>query len=262
MHAKLIITAILSVIFFLPSQAVFASDYTEDAAGVKFVRIKGGTFLMGDHEGKDTISLPSHEVTVNDFYIGKYEVTFAEFDKFCRETKRPFPSDNGWGRNNQPVINVTWDDAVAFTEWLSSKSSRRFRLPTEAEWEYAARGGTTTSFYWGNKAGKNNANCDGCGMPWDGKEKKTVKVGSFKPNPYGLYDMSGNVYEWTLDSRHTNYDGAPTDGSAWVNEKETHRINRGGSWRLDAVEIRSDRRCWDAAKHKSNELGFRVVMEP
>lgn len=250
--------------------AVFAAEpsptFTDPTTGMQFVYIPGGTFVMGDPAGKDPFAVPSHEVTVKPFYLGKYEVTFAEYDQFARETKRELPDDMGWGRGIRPVINVSWFDAVAFTEWLSKKTGKKFRLPSEAEWEFAGRGGTTTRYYWGDDFGRSNANCAKCGSPWDGKQ--TAAVGSFNPNPYGLHDMTGNVYEWCFDTRHRSYNGAPKNGSAWIkggekdSRKREFRMNRGGSWFQPAKEMTIYRRCWDAAEDKRSELGFRVLMEP
>jgi len=243
-----------------------AAFYTEPTTGMQFVYIPGGTFTMGDPSGKDQFAVPAHEVTIKPFYMGKYEVTFDEYDQFARATGRDLANDEGWGRGIRPVINVDWYDAVAFTEWLSKKTKKNFRLPSEAEWEFAGRGGTTTYYYWGDSFGRSNANCVGCGSPWDGKQ--TAAAGSFKPNQYGLFDMTGNVYEWCLDTRHRSYEGAPTDGSAWTKggQKDFRgrdfRINRGGSWFQPAREMTIYRRCWDAAEDKRSEIGFRVLMEP
>lgn len=250
--------------------AVFAAEiaptYTDPTTGMQFAFIPGGAFTMGDPSGEDPFAKPAHEVTVKPFYLGKYEVTFAEYDQFARETKRELPSDAGWGRGIRPVINVTWLDATAFTAWLSKKTGKKFRLPSEAEWEYAARGGTTTVFYWGDTLGRSNANCDGCGSPWDSRQ--TAAVGSFSPNPYGLYDMIGNVYEWCQDTRHRSYNGAPNDGSPWIidgqkdHRNRDFRMNRGGSWFQSTVEMPVFRRCWYASEATRNEFGFRVLMEP
>lgn len=240
--------------------------YTDPTTGMQFVFIPGGTFTMGDQTEKDRFAVPAHEVTVNSFYMGKYETTFAQYDQFARETKRSLPDDAGWGRGIRPVINVDWQDAVTFTAWLSKKSGKKFRLPSEAEWEYAARAGTTTRYYWGDDFGRSNANCSECGSPWDGRQ--TAAVGSFSPNPYGLYDMTGNVYEWNLDTRHRSYEGAPKNGKAWTSgglkdpRNREFRSNRGGSWRQPAIEMSVYRRCWDAEEEKRTELGFRVLMEP
>lgn len=250
----------------LAANAQPPENYTEPITGMQFVFIPGGTFMMGDPTGNDSFAKPAHKVAIKPFYMGKYEVTFAQYDQFASDTKRSLPNDAGWGRGIRPVINVSWNDAVAFTEWLSKKNGKKFRLPSEAEWEYAARGGTTTPFYWGESLGRANANCGGCGSPWDGSQ--TAAVGSFSPNPYGLYDMTGNVYEWCLDTRHRNYEGASKNGSAWTAggqkdfRKREFRINRGGSWFQPPLEMTVYRRCWDAAEDKRSELGFRVVMEP
>lgn len=266
---QLILILCLTVIPLFPSLSAgqeksMPAEYTDPVTGMQFVSIPGGTFVMGnDH---DPFARPAHEVTVKPFFMGKYEVTFAQYDKFCQETGRDKPDDSGWGRGIRPVINVSWHDATAFTEWLSKKTGRAFRLPTEAEWEYAARGGKQSHFAWGNEFGRGNANCDGCGSPWDGRQ--TAAVGSFSSNPYGLYDMTGNVYEWCLDAKHRSYNGARTDGSAWMadgvvdHRNRESRINRGGSWFQPADEMPVHRRCWDPVDMRRDELGFRVLMEP
>jgi len=243
-----------------------APTYTDEVTGMQFVYIPGGTFTMGDPSGKDPSATPALEATVDPFYLGKFEVTFSEYDQFAKETKRELPNDERWGRGIRPVINVNWDDAVAFTKWLSKKTGKKFRLPSEAEWEFAARGGTTTSYYWGEAFSRSAANCNSCGNPWDGKQ--TAAIGSFTPNPYGLHDMAGNVYEWCLDIRNETYKGHPTDGSPrkWGGLKDPRgrefRANRGGSWFQSPIELTVFRRCWDAAEEKRDELGFRVLMEP
>jgi len=261
-HLALLITLCIS--FGLTSTALAnepVKTFKDPTTGMTFVLVPEGSFTMGDPSGKDPFAVPAHEVTVKAFYLGKYEVTFAEYDQFAKETKRPLPDDEGWGRGIRPVINVSWDDAVAFTRWLSKKSGRKFRLPSEAEWEFAARAGTQTRFYWGDDFGRANANCSECGSPWDGRQ--TAAIGSFSPNPLGLYDMTGNVYEWCQDTRHRSYEGAPKDGSAWISKKDQNfRINRGGSWFQPAGEMTVFRRCWDRADQTRRELGFRVLMEP
>jgi len=257
---------VILISLFFASFPVFAveappADYVDKATGMEFVEIPGGTFVMGDND--DIFAKPEHEVTVQPFLIGRYEVTFGQYIVFCRETRRVIPSDNGWGMDDRPMINVSWHDAVAFTSWLSEKSGRTFRLPSEAEWEYAARGGTITPFPWGEELGVNNANCSDCGGELNGV--MTAPVGTFKPNGFGLYDMIGNVYEWCLDTMSKDYNGAPVDGSAWVVSKEREsksRINRGASWARPEKEMTVFRRCWDFAESRTSEIGFRVVLEP
>lgn len=199
----------------------------------EMVRIPPGKFLMGspenDTDGYDD-ERPQHEVTIAyAFEIGKYEVTFDEYDAFANATKRQLPNDRGWGRGKRPVINVSWNDAQDYVQWLSKQTGKKYRLPTEAEWEYAARAGSQTRYWWGDDIGQNNAVCDGCGSEWD--NKKTAPVGSFKPNTFGLYDTAGNVLEWTQDCWHGYYNNAPSDGSAWQDKGAgdcSRRLVRGG----------------------------------
>lgn len=232
--------------------------YLEQITGMEFVAIPGGTFVMGNSQ--DEAASPTRQVTVKPFLLGRYEVTFDQYSKFCDATGRQLPSANGWGVEKRPVINVSKQDAVDFTKWLSEKTGKNFRLPSEAEWEYAAHGGTKTKFPWGDEIGKNRANCNGCGSKWD--NQMTAPVGSFPPNGYGLHDVTGNVYEWCLDAYHKDYSGAPSDGSAWLNDaQKDDDINRGGSWFQSANEVAIARRCWDNAGRKSKEYGFRVLLE-
>ncbi|MCE7913343.1 MAG: TIR domain-containing protein [Nitrosomonas sp. PRO4] len=201
------------------------------------VRIPPGKFLMGHDEIIWREGGPQHEVTIAyAFEIGKYEVTFDEYDAFAKATHRKLPDDRGWGRGKRPVINVTFDDVQAYVQWLAQQTGKKYRLPTEAEWEYVAQAGTQTTFWWGDLLGQNNANCSDCGSQWD--DKQTAPVGSFKPNAFGLYDTAGNVAEWVEDCWHVNYQNAPMDGSAWL-EKDggdcDRRVLRGGSWRHNSL---------------------------
>ncbi|HBZ29353.1 MAG TPA: formylglycine-generating enzyme family protein [Nitrosomonas nitrosa] len=230
------------------------------------VRIAPGKFRMGSPEnesGRRDAEGPQHEVTIADaFEIGKYEVTFAEYDTFAKDTNRSLPDDLGWGRGNRPVMNVSFDDAQAYVEWLSEKAGKKYRLPTEAEWEYAARAGTATAYWWGKDIGRNNAVCFGCGSQWDGKQ--TAPAGSFKPNPFGLFDTAGNVWEWTQDCWHENYEGAPEDGSAWLEANDgdcDRRVVRGGSWGNIPQDLRSANRFRGITDDANNNLGFRVARD-
>ena len=163
------------------------------------VEIPGGTFRMGCVSGRGCVDWehPVHEVRVEAFELSRYEVTFEEYDRFTEATGRAPAADEGWGRGRRPVINVSWADAVAYTIWLSAETGRRYRLPSEAEWEYAARAGTVTAYSWGHGIGRNRANCRGCGSRWD--DEQTAPVGTFEPNGWGLHDVHGNVWEWTRD---------------------------------------------------------------
>ena len=138
-----------------------------------------------------------HTVRVGSFELSKYEVTFEQYDRFTAATGPEAGGDEGWGRGRRPVMNVSWEDAVAYVRWLSGQTGERYRLPSEAEWEYAARAGSVTAYSWGNEIGRNRANCHGCGSQWDNRQ--TAPVGSFGPNGWGLHDMHGNVWEWVQD---------------------------------------------------------------
>jgi formylglycine-generating enzyme required for sulfatase activity len=227
--------------------------------GVNFVNVSAGTFTMGLTKQKYYKS-PAHTVLVPAFSMSKYAITFDQYDEFANATSRGLPSDNGWGRGNRPVINVSWYDAVAYTEWLSSKTGKKIRLPSDAEWEYAARAGTTTEYYWGDLVGVNNANCNGCGGVWNGSTG-TSPVGTFAANPWGLFDMSGNVWQWTQDCDHSDYVGAPTDGSAWTSGGCGNRVYRGGSWDYPSVNMHLAYSNSYPPSVKTGFIGFRVVME-
>ena len=240
----------------------------------EMVSIPAGTFTMGCVNGRDNVEgvdkcekvayeTPAHQVSVNAFQMGKTEVTFAEWDVCVADGVCPkgAAGDEGWGRGNRPVINVSWDDVQTYIAWLNSnsKTGKHYRLPSEAEWEYAVRGGYNNRLYsWGHEIGKNNANCDGCGSQWDNKQ--TAPVGSFAANPYGLYDMHGNVWEWCQDKDHDTYQGAPTDGSALEAGDSPNRVLRGGSWNLYAYLLRSASRRRSSPDFRYSFGGFRLVL--
>ena len=184
----------------------------------EMVVIPAGEFMMGSpasEKGRYTNEGPQHTVMIaKPFAVSKFDVTFADWDACVSVGGCPQVSDSGFGRGTRPVINVSWDDAQQYVAWFSKMTGKPYRLLTEAEWEYAARAGSTTAYFWGDEIGKGNANCAGCGSQWDNRQ--TSPVGSFKPNAFGLYDMAGNVWQWVQDCYHGNYDGAPTDGSAWT----------------------------------------------
>ncbi|OQX12334.1 MAG: hypothetical protein BWK73_15255 [Thiothrix lacustris] len=231
----------------------------------EMVAILAGKFTMGCDGKRDDVEggcsddeKPAHQVTLKAFQMGKYEVTFDQWDA-CEKAKAcPHAEDQGWGRGNRPVINVSWDDITQkYIPWLNQETGKTYRLPTEAEWEYAARGGTDTAYPWGNAIGKGNANCDNssCGD----KFEYTAPVGSFAANGYGLNDMNGNVWEWLQDSWHGDYKGAPVDGSAWESGGSASRVLRGGSWDNDAQGVRSANRGHYTPGIRSYSLGFRLA---
>jgi len=156
-----------------------------------------------------------------------------------------------------PISNLSWDDARSYLTWLSKKTGESYRLPTEAEWEYAASGGKSTAYWWGDEVGRGNANCSDCGSAWDGKGP--APVGSFKPNPFGLYDVHGNLWEWTMDCMNPSYKGAPADGSAWLRGDCISRVLRGGSWNLGSEYMRTTRRNHYDRDVRYYLHGFRVA---
>ena len=247
-----------------PSNAKLLRDRLKiGGEGPTMVVIPAGSFQMGDMQGRDKAAMPVHTVRIpKPFAIGRYEVTFEDYDKFAQATKRELPNDGGGGRGRQPVINFTWEEAVEYAKWLTAQTGNLYRLPTEAEWEYASRGGTETNFWWGNEMKSGIANCSGCGSQWD--EKITAPVGSFPPNPFGLYDTAGNVWEWVEDCDHEDYKGAPTDGSAWKKENGGNcylRVFRGGSWNYGTKGLRSSLRGRGDPGTRSATIGLRLVRE-
>ena len=223
----------------------------------EMVVIPGGRFQMGCVSGKNCHGdeKPVHEVRVASFGLSKYEVTFEEYDRFTDATGRKRADDEGWGRERRPVINVSWADAVAYAEWLSDKTGKSYRLPSEAEWEYAARTGSERKYSWGNEIGRNRANCRGCGSQWD---DSPAPVGSFSPNAWGLHDMHGNVREWVQDCWNDSYRGAPMDGSAWTSGDCRLRVLRGGSRYSYPVDLRAADR-YSTGLRFSGSIGFRVA---
>ena len=224
----------------------------------ELVVVRGGEFFRGDNNGDDD-EKPAVKITLGDYAIGMYEISFEEYDRFCLDTRRDKPDDQGWGRGQHPVINVSWIDAKDYLAWLSKKTSQRYRLPTDAEWEYAARAGTTTRFWWGDELQRAKANCEGCGSLWDGE--KTSEVGKFPANPFGLHDTAGNVFEWVEDCFHNTFEDAPKDGAAVDKPGCGKRVIRGGAWSFPVKEIRSANRWRDFPTRRSDDTGFRVVRE-
>lgn len=229
--------------------------------------VPAGSYIMGssvrEHrelgvpERFDEMETPRHRVVIRrPFAIGRYAVTFAQWDRClasggCSGYR---PSDAGWGRGRHPVINVNWSDAQSFVRWLSQESQRTYRLLSEAEWEYAARGGTGGYYYTGNRLRDADANFGGL---WG----RTLEVGHFPPNPFGLYDMSGNTAQWVQDCYHESYRGAPNDGSAWLDGPCRLRNVRGGAWSLHAWSARAAQRIGDPPDARNDHLGFRVARD-
>ena len=228
----------------------------------EMVSISGGTFRMGDLSGEGSVNeKPVRTVTVSAFRLGKYEVTFAQWDACVADggCNGYSPDDVGGGRGNRPVIGVSWDDAWSFIRWLNGRTGGNYRLPTEAEWEYAARAGSTTLYSWGDDIGSSRANCrnDDCGDSYE----YTAPVGSFPANAWGLHDMHGNVWEWVQDCWNDSYDGAPSDGSAWESGDCGRRVIRGGSWSSNSRLLRSATRSWLGRAYRNINIGFRLAQD-
>ena len=219
---------------------------------LELVHIPGGTFLMGSPEGEGSDNeKPQHKVTVPEFWMGKYPVTQAQYSAVIGKNPSHFKG------KNLPVECVSWNDAVAFCKTVSQKINITCRLPSEAEWEYAGRAGTTTRYYFGNNLSKEQAN-------FNRNVGKTTSVGSYPSNKFGLYDMHGNVWEWCQDYWHDSYDGAPMDGSAWEDrenedEEEINRVVHGGSWNNNPWDCRSSYRYYIPPEIRYFGIGFRVA---
>ena len=248
--------------------------------GPAMVVLPTGSFRMGDLNGSGYGDRPVHTVTISrPIAMCQYPVMFADYDRFVaakdaewhvheprrflktlfgRKLKRPF--DATWGRGRRPVINVNWHGAKAYAAWLSEQTGKRYRLPSESEWEYAARAGMETAYSWGDEIGVNLANCKGSGSKWS--DEQTSPVGSFAPNYFGLYDMHGNVWEWVEDCWHHSYEGAPTDGSAWTSGGDSAwRVARGGSWSMEPKYLRSEYRYRFTPSRYFINIGFRLVQD-
>ena len=246
-----------------PAGATFTDALSSGGEGPEMVVIPAGRFRMGcvnDDGDCDDDEKPVHEVRIaEEFALGRYEVTFEDWDRCvsgggCAGYR---PDDQGWGRDNRPVVDVSWEDAQSYVGWLSGETGQRYRLLSEAEWEYVARAGSSSAYSWGNAIGTNRANCDGCGSRWDNAQ--TAPVGSFQVNAFGVYDMHGNVWEWVEDCWNDGYSRAPTDGSAWRSGDCDRRVLRGRSWGSLPRNLRSASRFRLTTGIRYNDLGFRVA---
>ena len=236
------------------------------------ILLPAGTVQIGDltGEGNDD-EQPTKQIRIASFAIGRFEVTFAEFDQFTKDTGRKKAVDHGWGRTKRPAINVSWEEAVAYTQWLSEKTGEKFRLPSEAEWQYAAYAGrneatplvenpgalcrianhadASTQYRWRNIACR------------DGYAATTGTTGRYLPNDFGLHDIHGNVFEWVLDCYVDSYRNTPSDGSAVTAENCDQRVMKGGSWYSHPKNLRVSNRSKNKPSAKLSNLGFRVALE-
>jgi formylglycine-generating enzyme required for sulfatase activity/serine/threonine protein phosphatase PrpC len=239
----------------------FQDRLKDGANGPIMVNIPGGSFDMGSpNSSRNTDERPRHAVTVRRFAMSKLEVSFAEYERFARATNRKVPDNLYMEKDTHPVIFVTWDDAYYYARWLSEQTGKRYRLPSEAEWEYAAGTGKRSPFWWGFNEENGYGHCFGCGATGLDPRKPTER-GSFKPNPFGIYDTTGNVAEWVQDCWHDNYNEAPSDGQVWEGGDCALRVARGGAYSSPFQSVRHTKRD----KYKSDQLydhiGIRVVRD-
>jgi formylglycine-generating enzyme required for sulfatase activity len=238
-----------------PSKATVGAEIKDCAACPPLISLSPGSFTMGSNSS-DPSEKPAHQVTLAaPFAIGKYEVTVQQWNA-CADAGA-CQKVNGSSGANAPIRDVSWDDAQQYLKWLSASTGKEYRLPTEAEWEYAARGGTTTRYWWGEQMAPGKANCKDCGQPWsiDGPSD----VGKFAANPFGLFDVNGSVWEWVADCWHNSFKDAPSDGRVWDTPNCTVRVIRGGSWREGAAYMVSSTRFKYDASVRHSQNGFRVA---
>lgn len=261
------------------------ADFT-NKIGMAFVEIPAGRFVMGystecpednpfteKQEQRDCLQghhneLPRHEVTIKQaFYLSQFEVSQEQWHAVMANNPAYFKTEKvGESSRHYPVERIAWDDAQAFIMKLNAlEDGHTYRLPSEAEWEYAARAGSTTAYPWGDEIEVNRANCAGCASPWDAR-RTTAPIGSFAANAWGLFDMHGNVEEWVADCQHDDYQGAPSDGSVWQTcfvdaEGHSFRVLRGGSWNSGPRKMRSAARTANHPQFRNAFTGFRVVLE-
>ncbi len=229
--------------------------------GPEMVWIPAGSFTMGSSQmTADPDEKPTRQVSVRRFAMATHEITLAEYERFAKATGRKVPDNLYLDKATHPVFFVTWDDALYYARWLSQQTGHKYRLPTEAEWEYAARGGSADAYWWGRQPGRGNAHCFGCESGFD--PRKPTRIGSFKPNRYGLYDTAGNIAEWVQDCYHPSYTDAPTDGGVWEGGDCAVRVIRGGSFASAPKSIRPSKRDRAKSDAGNDSIGFRVAREP
>jgi formylglycine-generating enzyme required for sulfatase activity len=244
-------------------------SFKECDACPEMIVVPAGSFTMGsptNERDRDSDEGPQHQVRfAQAFAVGKFSVTFDEWDACAADggCNGYRPANEGWGRGKRPVINVSWNDAQAYLQWLSKKAGKTYRLLSEAEREYVTRAGTTTPFWWGSSVSTNQANYDG-NYTYGGRKgeyrQKTLPVESFQPNPFGLYQVHGNVREWVEDCWNDSYREAPTDGSAWKSGDCARWVRRGGSWLNGPRDLRAaSRDRYTADADWDNRSGFRVA---
>lgn len=238
----------------------FADALKSGGSGPVMIWIPAGTLEMGSPgSSRNADERPRHAVAVARFAMSRNEITFVEYERFATATGRKLPDNLYLDKATHPVFFVTWDDAFYYTKWLSEQTGQKYRIPSEAQWEYAAGGGKTSPFWWGFNEEPNKAHCFGCGTSFD--PRKPTKVGSFGANPFGLFDTAGNVAEWVADCWHDNYNGAPTEATTWEGGDCIYRIARGGAFSSPPQSIRHAKRDRYKSDQMYDHIGFRVLRE-
>ena len=242
------------------TQKTFQDTLQSGGKGPLMIVIPAGEFKMGSYGASPhTTERPQHTVQVESFAVSQYEITFAEYDLFAKSAGRKIPKNNGMDRNTHPVIYVNWDDAFQYAKWLSKQTGHKYRLPSEAHWEYMAAAGQKTPFWWGHKQETGHAHCFGCGTGLD--PRRPAKTGSFAPNPFGVYDTAGNVSEWVHDCWHKNYNDAPDNAEVWEGGDCTRRAVRGGSYSSPPQSIRSVKRDKYRSDGTYDHIGIRIIRD-
>jgi formylglycine-generating enzyme required for sulfatase activity len=240
---------------------VFRDALASGGEAPEMVMLPGGSFQMGVKAfAGDSDELPRHTRRVAAFAMSRHEVTIDEYQRFARATSRRMPDLSGLDPDSTPIVYVSWDDANAYALWLSKETGEKYRLPSEAQWEYAARAGTDTPYWWGFDLGENRAHCFDCKTGLN--PRQPTRTGRFEPNAFGLHDTAGNVMEWTRDCYHKNYNGAPEDASAWEGGDCRVRVVRGGSYANIGKSLRSAARAKRSAQSGNDETGIRLVRDP
>ncbi len=239
----------------LPQPAPPAPQAAASVQEPEMKALQGGSFAMGSND--DISERPIHQVTIKPFSISIYPITVRQWNECAAAKACGFVAT---GKDDAPISNVSWSDAKQYVAWLADATRKPYRLPSEAEWEYAARGGTQTKYWWGDQLQSGMTNCKDCADV--SAADQPVKVGNFKPNPFGLYDMGGGVDQWVEDCWHKSYQGAPTDGSPWVSGDCTSHVIRSGSWKNDARYVRPANRDNYDTNVRYPTHGFRVALSP
>lgn len=241
-------------------EKTFTDALKSGGTGPEMVWIPAGSFEMGSPSSSINVEeRPRHTVKIKKFAISKYEITFSEYDKFAKSTGRKIPDNMYMDRATTPVIFISWDDAYNYAKWLAEETGKKYHLPSEAEWEYAASGGKKSTFWWGFNEEVGKAHCFTCESQFD--PRKPTRIGSFQPNQFGIYDTAGNVAEWVHDCWHDNYNGAPGDGSMWEGGDCTMRAARGGSYISPQQSIRTAKRDKFKSNSGYDHIGIRLVRE-